>query len=180
MKLETAETLALLLMKRHGLIAKGWTFEFDRATRRLGATHPAKKKITLSRLVTEAATASIVEQVMLHEIAHALLPAHVQHGHEWKTLAAKIGYTGKRTMANPYLDKLRKTTPKGRTTQNRRPQVRVISQSYPDLAHGTVLTLPNGKDVEIFKSARSRYHAKDSNGVVWTIPFGYAKRLVKA
>lgn len=175
MKLETAEALALKLMKKHGLIAKGWTFEFDRATKRLGCTKFGKRAITISRFMTEAATASIVEQVILHEIAHALLPVRAKHGYDWKILAATIGYSGGRTMRNPYQEKQRKTTPQARV-----PQLRInASQSYPDLPNGTVLTLPNGTDVTIVKPARSRYHTVDSKGNGWTIRYGYAKTLVK-
>lgn len=174
MQLATAEALALKLMKKHGLLAKGWTFEFDRAERRLGCTKYGRKAITISRFMTGVATAALVEQVILHEIAHALLPVGVHHGHEWEALAAKIGYTGKRLMVNPYRPKASRKSPKARI-----PRLTVASQTYPDLPNGTVLTLPNGTDVTIVKPARSRYHAVDSKGNGWTVRFGYAKTLVK-
>jgi hypothetical protein len=174
MKLETAEALALKLMKKHGLLSTGWTFAFDRAEKRLGCTKYAKKTITISRFMTEVATVALVEQVILHEIAHALLPAGIHHKHEWEILAAKIGYSGGRLMQNPY-----KPKPSPKASQSRAARPKVISQSYPDLPNGTVLTLPNGTDVTIVKPARSRYHAVDSMGNGWTIRFGYAKTLMK-
>lgn len=176
MKLETAEALALKLMRKHGLIAKGWTFKFDNAQSRLGNTNFTKMHISLSKYMVGAATAAFVEQVILHEIAHALLPVAAKHGHVWKSFAASLGYTGERTMPNPYKPK----TTTARTPQRRKPQLGINSRYMtPDLPKGTILSLPNGLDVEIVKAARSRYHAKTATGQVWTVPFGYAKTLVK-
>lgn len=106
MDLAAAETLAERLMTKHGL--EGWAFGFDRATTRLGRCAYGRRLITISRLFALAASAGQVEQALLHEIAHALLPTHnrwgrpLGHGPEWKLLAAAIGYTGSRMSANPY------------------------------------------------------------------------------
>jgi predicted SprT family Zn-dependent metalloprotease len=102
--LQEAETLSLSMMDEHGLIEAGWTFRFDKATSRLGATHFHKNEISLSRLMVQYAQHEDVVQTMLHEIAHALLPSSVMHGKEWKVLAASIGYVGERTATNPYVD----------------------------------------------------------------------------
>lgn len=176
MKLETAETLALKLMRKHGLLAKGWTFKFDNAQSRLGNTNFTRMHISISKYMTGAATAAFVEQVILHEIAHALLPVEAKHGHHWKSFAASLGYTGARTMPNPY---------KPKPTTARKPQrrstahLRIKPLTTPDLPNGTVLALPNGHEVKIFKAARTRYHAKTAEGQVWTVSFRYAKTLVK-
>jgi len=103
-ELKEGEELALSLMEEHGLLEKGWTFRFDKATSRLGACHYHKKEISLSRLMVLYAEREDVEQTMLHEIAHALLPPEVGHYKPWKVLAASIGYTGERTGRNPYVE----------------------------------------------------------------------------
>lgn len=96
MELKEASKLAVEMMVQHGLMLKGWDFAWDRAVKRFGATHYRSKTITLSPLKTARMSEEEVRQIMLHEIAHALLPYDVGHGQEWKTLAAKIGYTGER------------------------------------------------------------------------------------
>lgn len=102
MDLMTAQTKALEAMAQHGLTKSGWTFSFDRATSRLGQTNFTKKKITISKHFTSAATEEQFEQTLLHEIAHALLPPFAKHGPVWKQTARAIGYKGSRTSANPY------------------------------------------------------------------------------
>lgn len=91
MNLRTAQELAQGLMKDHGLEAKGWAFSYDNAVRRFGATHYSTKRITLSRTLTELNTVIHVKDVILHEIAHALVPRGVHHGKTWKRKAAAIG-----------------------------------------------------------------------------------------
>lgn len=102
MDLITARTKAISEMKKHGLIRKGWTFEFDRAVRRLGQCNSAMKRITISKHFTGAANEDEFEQALLHEIAHALLPASVGHSWDWRLKAKEIGYRGSRLANNPY------------------------------------------------------------------------------
>lgn len=102
MDLITARAKAISEMKKHGLIKKGWTFEFDRAVRRLGQCDSAKKQITISKHFTGAANEDEFEQALLHEIAHALLPASAGHSWDWRLKAREIGYRGSRLANNPY------------------------------------------------------------------------------
>lgn len=102
--LKEAEQLSIGMMEKHGLIALGWTFRFDKATSRLGACHFHKKEISLSRLMVTYGELEDMEQTMLHEIAHALLPPEAGHYKPWKVLAASIGYTGERCGRNPYIE----------------------------------------------------------------------------
>jgi len=103
MSLVEAYQLADKLLQEHGLTEAGWVFRFDNATSRLGVTRYRQKKITLSRWMVEHADEELVQQVLLHEIAHALLPVTVKpHGAEWKKKAAEIGYKGGRLAVNPY------------------------------------------------------------------------------
>lgn len=172
MNQETAERLALRLMKKHGLLEKGWTFGFDRAIKRLGCCHYKTKKITLSRHMVAVADVALVEQVILHEIAHALLPAYVKHSERWLIKARSIGYTGKRTF-DDFLPGM---------TDSKTAAATPGFATLPIPARigaGTRLIIPNGTEVMIFKNARKRYHAVDKAGKVYSIAFDDAPLLLK-
>lgn len=93
MNIPEAQTMAVALMKEHGLA--DWSFKFDRAKRRFGACHGRQKLITLSASLTELNSEAEVRNTFLHEIAHALVPRE-GHGPEWKRVAQSIGCTGDR------------------------------------------------------------------------------------
>lgn len=178
MEAQAARSLALAMMTEHGLIAKGWSFAFDRAKSRLGATKYHIKTITLSPYVVAYSTEYQVRQTMLHEIAHALLPIDAGHGAEWKALAARLGYRGQRTAHNPYLSAMRAagTPVKRRKPANNKPKRRLVIPPNPKgivVGVGTVLRVPKGR-ATVFKKGRSRWHAKTSSGKVWTIPIQIA------
>lgn len=96
MNLHDAENLAARLMDEHRLLAKGWRFAFDRATRRFGHCHYTRKTISLSRRLTSLNEVAVVRNTILHEIAHALLPQGAGHGRVWRKLAVSIGCDGRR------------------------------------------------------------------------------------
>lgn len=184
MELAEARSLALAMMTEYGVIAKGWSFAFDRAKSRMGQARFDTKTITLSPYVVAYSTREQVRQTLLHEIAHALLPYSVGHGPEWKALAARMGYTGKRTGRNPYIEAMRK---EGKLPQKRRPPVkaptkkrkRVLIPPNPGIVVGvgTTIRVPKGQAV-VFKKGRTRWHARTSAGKVWTIPFDVAHLYV--
>jgi predicted SprT family Zn-dependent metalloprotease len=95
-KTEDAERLAVRLMAHHGLLALGWRFEFDRASRRFGYCNYKRKVISLSRPLTLLNDVGEVRNTILHEIAHALLPPKTGHSAAWRELAISIGCDGKR------------------------------------------------------------------------------------
>ena len=74
-----------------------WTFGFDHAKQRAGACHYDKRTITLSRYLSERCSEDEVEQVLLHEIAHAIAGPRAAHGPAWLRVARRIGYRGSRT-----------------------------------------------------------------------------------
>lgn len=88
---EVALQMANDALKKHGLDVRGWTVEFDRAKRRLGCTKFRTRKITLSRFMVNAMSQKIVNDTILHEIAHALVGP--RHGHDsvWKAKAREVG-----------------------------------------------------------------------------------------
>ncbi len=168
MDLNEAHTLALRLMTQHKLIERGWRFKFDRAERRLGLCNYSTKTISISWKMASAADEHGVQQTVLHEIAHALLPAtsstgeRIGHGPAWRRLAKDIGYEGKRTSVNPH-----------------REQMRPAHETSPDkeLPAGTVVLLSNGRRGRIVKIGRSRYHVKTDDGSIWTSPFNSVRVL---
>jgi len=93
LELDKAFELAIHLIsqaeKEHGL-DPGLSFQFDRAKRRLGSYRPGKRCITLSVKITYLNKTTMVEEVIRHEIAHALAHQHEQHlghGQQWKKWA---------------------------------------------------------------------------------------------
>ena len=89
MNTQKAETLANRLIKSHSL--KGWKFEFDNALSRFGYCNYRTKTISLSQDLTKLNTTSETTDVILHEIAHALIGIGHGHNKTWKTKAVSIG-----------------------------------------------------------------------------------------
>jgi len=74
-----------------------WSFGFDHAKTRFGQCDHRRHRITLSRYLSSHGTPDEVEQVLLHEIAHALIGARAGHGSAWLAKARELGYRGGRT-----------------------------------------------------------------------------------
>ena len=82
-------------LDEHGLSALGWSAGWDRAQRRFGACWPQRKRITLSRVLTELNAEEQVYDTILRELAHALtFERHGRvrsHGPEWQAIARSLG-----------------------------------------------------------------------------------------
>ncbi len=99
--------LALRLMEDLGrdllgepLQARGWSFGYDRARRRLGACHPASRRITLSAARADELAEAEVEDTIRHEIAHAIdweRRGTTNHDATWKAVARACGAWPSRT-----------------------------------------------------------------------------------
>lgn len=81
----------------YNYLGESWSFGFDRAVRRAGLCNYQKKLITVSRHFAAHASQEDVQQIVLHEIAHALAGPKAGHGQLWKQIAKQIGYVGGRT-----------------------------------------------------------------------------------
>jgi len=69
-------------------------FAFDRAKRRLGSYRPQRLRITLSAPICSLNSADVVEEIIRHELAHALAHYHdnkLGHGPRWKQWAIEMG-----------------------------------------------------------------------------------------
>ena len=168
MEMNEARKLAHTKMTEHGLIEKGWRFDFDNARRRLGRCQYSTQTITISRHMTGAADEETVLQTAIHEIAHALLGHGHGHGHNnvWKAKAKEIGHIGARLSVNPY-------SGPGQAA----PTV-VLPADRPTFVAGQPLMLRNGKIGTILSHGPKRYKVQAMSGI-WTVPFAIA-RLVES
>lgn len=104
--LAAASHLALSLMDEHGITTRGWTFRFDGAQSRMGLCSYRSKTISVSRHFAAEADDAQLRDVVLHEIAHALVGPGHHHDHVWKDRARQLGATPKSCGTNPYADRL--------------------------------------------------------------------------
>jgi len=93
MELKEAKQLALDLMEKHKL---PWNFIFDEARSRFGQCDYSTQTISLSKYLVELNAPERVKSTILHEIAHALLPAGEGHSKVWKRKAIELGDDGER------------------------------------------------------------------------------------
>lgn len=89
MELEEARDLTLELMKQHGL-EYCYRFEFDNAKRRFGHCSYRPRFITLSKYLVLLNDYETVKNVILHEIAHALVGPGKGHNWVWREKAREI------------------------------------------------------------------------------------------
>lgn len=82
------------LLAQHSLHA--WRFEWDTARNRGGRCQYGARLITMSRYLVPAMTQTAARNVMLHEIAHALVGPGHGHDRIWVRQARAIGCTGDR------------------------------------------------------------------------------------
>lgn len=90
-----ARQVAHSLMTEHGLIEKGWRFDFNTSKRNFGLCYYGRKMIYLSKNLMLLTTDHAQVDTILHEIAHALTPGH-HHNAVWRSMCIKIGGNGKR------------------------------------------------------------------------------------
>jgi len=90
------EQRAAELLEAQGLSPQ-WSFGWDRAKTRFGQCDHHHRRISLSRYLATAGSLEEVDQVLLHEVAHALAGSRAGHGPRWRSIAQSLGYTGGRT-----------------------------------------------------------------------------------
>lgn len=88
-----AYVLGTDLLATYGLSPE-WTLAFDRAKMRAGLTNFQTKTITLSEYMIRAASEQDVRNILLHEIAHALVGPYHGHDDVWRAKALEIGCDG--------------------------------------------------------------------------------------
>jgi len=93
---ERVKILATDLMTEHDLHSKNWRFRFDNAKQRLGNCSYKRRTISMSKHFAVKITEPEAKDVLLHEIAHALVGRGQGHNHVWKRKAIEIGCNGLR------------------------------------------------------------------------------------
>lgn len=98
-RLFDAWTLANKVLAEQGLAIKGWKVVFDNTKSRAGQCRYGSKELGLSAHLMAIWEWDHVRNVILHEIAHILVPAKRGnlHGWEWKAKFIELGGNGKRT-----------------------------------------------------------------------------------
>ena len=99
MTLSEIETLGTHLIREHEVnsgLQAGWRLGFDLALARGGTCRYETKQITLSVTYCLKASKQEVIDVLLHEIAHAIVGPGHGHNATWKTTARRIGCTAER------------------------------------------------------------------------------------
>jgi predicted SprT family Zn-dependent metalloprotease len=96
-KLEFVSHLAETLLRVHGLWG-AWKFEYDNGKTRYGCCQYNTRTISVSRFVVRSEESSIrmIRNIILHEIAHALVGYDEGHGPRWRECAKRIGCDGER------------------------------------------------------------------------------------
>lgn len=82
------------LMTFHGLVQLGWTFRLDRGKSRAGLCDDSKKQISVSIHLVKNGDVYMFENIILHEIAHALVGCRHKHDEVWRAKAIEIGCDG--------------------------------------------------------------------------------------
>jgi predicted SprT family Zn-dependent metalloprotease len=76
----------------HGL--SNWTYGFRDLHTSGGLTFPERKKIMFSRQAIERLGFYDLRDLLLHEVAHALVPEGKPHSTEWKEMHLRLGGSG--------------------------------------------------------------------------------------
>jgi hypothetical protein len=91
MDVERFTALADDAMVEHGLISKGWVWEFSRTKRQLGCCEYGHRRLLFSLPFIEVNDEAECLDTILHEIAHALVGPGAGHGPRWRAMARSIG-----------------------------------------------------------------------------------------
>lgn len=91
MDLNDAEALANELMAENLLRPHEWTLVWDNSVNRFGQCQQPRRRISLSRKLTQAGSEAQVRDTVLHEIAHANVGVVEGHNATWKREAIRLG-----------------------------------------------------------------------------------------
>jgi|SaaInl4_200m_RNA_FD_contig_31_108507_length_1434_multi_15_in_0_out_0_2 hypothetical protein len=92
--LQDVQNTAMDMMEEHGLLDKGWYFDWNRRTTSVGLCNHNKYSISLSKVMTPHRKPSDIRNTILHEIAHALVGHSNGHNRVWREKFIEIGGNG--------------------------------------------------------------------------------------
>jgi len=93
MTTEDVQRVGKMLLLVHGLQDKGWTIKLNSKKNIAGECSYEKKTIYISRHVIPLNSEKVICNLILHEIAHALMPES-NHDVAWKRVFISIGGDG--------------------------------------------------------------------------------------
>lgn len=94
-------TLAEELLEETGLDRAGWTIRFERSSFEAGSCDYSSKEIRLAVSSMLAYDDEDVRQVIIHEMAHALLPPGAGHEKLWRAKVKELGGVPKKFAPKP-------------------------------------------------------------------------------
>ena len=80
--------------KKNEFLSEEWNIKLDYAQRRAGACYFDKKILTFSKKFIRQANKTQIHDIILHEIAHAIVGPGQGHNSIWKSKAIEIGCSG--------------------------------------------------------------------------------------
>jgi len=89
--LQQVKDMAVQLLDDHGLLSRGWHFEWSNRVKAKGDCHYGYKRIRLSRHFAKSRPLDGSRDTVIHEIAHALVGQGHGHGSVWKTQMRALG-----------------------------------------------------------------------------------------
>lgn len=104
MRTQTPSTVTELVVRKmanefmaeYNLLDKGWQFYFNDNRSRLGVCKEYNKSIELSIWHVNNSPLEEVKNILLHEIAHAIVGCRNMHNNVWRAKAIEIGCNGER------------------------------------------------------------------------------------
>jgi predicted SprT family Zn-dependent metalloprotease len=87
------------ILDEHGL--QNWKFSYNRRKLHMGLCWHYTKVIQLSKYFVLNNDFDAIHDILMHEIAHALLKPGEQHSPKWQALASKLGATPKAMLDMP-------------------------------------------------------------------------------
>jgi predicted SprT family Zn-dependent metalloprotease len=100
---ELEEFANWVLKRMTGFELWGWKFGFANGATRVGHCDFDYKEIMISLEHSRYGTEAELNEIILHEIAHAVMGHHHHHDEHWRDLAQMIGATGNRCQEMRYI-----------------------------------------------------------------------------
>lgn len=165
MNLDDTRRIAQQLLDEHGLTGDGWTFRFDRKKTRMGGCDWASKTVTLSELYAHSASEPHVRNILIHEVAHALVSPFVptlrggmktdKHSRAWVQKCVELGGDGNPNPLTP-----EQAAGLGQPAYNLRP----FGGIHPTAGLGETVVSVSGRQGTITGIGRTRYTVNTAEG----------------
>lgn len=82
-------------------LPQDWTIKWERMDGTAGLCNHTDRVLVFNPSILASYSRDEVLQVVLHEVAHAIVGPGKGHGRVWKDMARRLGYTGEATVREP-------------------------------------------------------------------------------